>query len=98
MHIYHLWVIYKIRVTSLIHIDLYWPFELPGKKNLEKTDSRKHFGLKTTKLESVITSVRYVFRYLSWKTTDMTTRIVQRETNATFIPRSQKGPKHRNRK
>lgn len=74
---------------------LYQHFEFPWKKNpihTQKTDSLKLFGLEATKLESLIRSVRYVFRYLPWKTTNMTARIVQRKTNGTIYAKKSKGP------
>ena len=58
----------------------------------KKMDSLKLFGLETTKLESLIRSVRYVFSYLPWKTTNMTARIVQRKTNEKIYAKKSKGP------
>lgn len=58
----------------------------------KKINSLKVFVLETTKLESLIRNVRYVFRYLPWKTTYMTTRIVQRKTNRTIYSKKSKGP------
>ena len=58
----------------------------------KKMDSLKLFGLEATKLESLIRSVRYVFRYLPWKTRNMTARIVQRKTNGTIYAKKSKGP------
>ena len=58
----------------------------------KKMDSLKLFGLETTKLESLIRSVRYVFSYLPWKTTNMTARIVQGKTNEKMYSKKSKGP------
>lgn len=58
----------------------------------KKMDSLKLFGLETTKLESLIRSVRYVFSYLPWKTTNMIARIVQGKTNEKIYAKKSKGP------
>lgn len=64
-----------------------------------KMNYLKLFGLETTKLGSLIRSVRYVFRYLPWKTTNTTARIVQRKTNRTiYFKKSSVTPGSRNRR